>query len=215
MFVWCCSCVGCAAPIGGNQTPIVYNRRCLSYIIKLHTVHAVGFHNFNLRIVNLRVSNPKNTYVAYVSVLSRISNCQSLGRKNKHELLKTDRMSTTSYYMLGAAPIGGNQTQLEKDGHPGVGSGEPIPITMYTYVCIYIYIYMYMYMYMYMCMYTYIYIYIYIYMCARTLLAIQARTSIKDLAGGTYSSAHALVGACLVPSDTLLAICMFVCCFVM
>ena len=74
---------------------------------------------------------------------------------------------------------------------------------------------MYMYMYMYMCMYTYIYIYIYIYMCARTLLAIQARTSIKDLAGGTYSSAHALVGACLVPSDTLLAICMFVCCFVM
>ena len=39
----------------------------------------------------LSVSNPKNKYVAYVSVLSRISNCQGLGRKNKFEILKTDR----------------------------------------------------------------------------------------------------------------------------
>ena len=39
----------------------------------------------------LSVSNPKSKYVAYVSVLSRISNCQGLGRKNKFEILKTDR----------------------------------------------------------------------------------------------------------------------------
>ena len=39
----------------------------------------------------MSVSNPKNKYVAYVSVLSQISNCQGLGRKNKHEILKTDR----------------------------------------------------------------------------------------------------------------------------
>ena len=37
------------------------------------------------------VSNPKSKYVAYVSVLSQISNCQGLGRKNKHEIVKTDR----------------------------------------------------------------------------------------------------------------------------
>ena len=39
----------------------------------------------------MSVSNPKSKYVAYLSVLSQISNCQSLGRKNKHEILKTDR----------------------------------------------------------------------------------------------------------------------------
>ena len=31
-----------------------------------------------------------------MSVLSRISNCQSLGRKNKHEILKTDRNDNSS-----------------------------------------------------------------------------------------------------------------------
>ena len=39
----------------------------------------------------MNVSNPKSNNVAYLSVLSQISNCQSLGRKNKHEILKTDR----------------------------------------------------------------------------------------------------------------------------
>ena len=52
----------------------------------------VSFHNFKSRNFKLSVSNPKNKYVAYLFVLSRISNCQSLGRKNKHEILKTDRM---------------------------------------------------------------------------------------------------------------------------
>ena len=32
----------------------------------------------------------KNKYVAYVSVLSQILNCQGLGRKNKHEILRSD-----------------------------------------------------------------------------------------------------------------------------
>ena len=39
----------------------------------------------------LSVSSPKSKYVAYLSVLSQISNCQGLGRKNKHDILKTDR----------------------------------------------------------------------------------------------------------------------------
>ena len=52
----------------------------------------VSFHNFKSRNFKLSVSNPKSKYVAYLSVLSQISNCQSLGRKNKHEILKTDRI---------------------------------------------------------------------------------------------------------------------------
>ena len=52
---------------------------------------AVSFRNFKSQNFKLRVSNPKNKYAAYVSVLSQISNCQGLGRKKKHEILKTDR----------------------------------------------------------------------------------------------------------------------------
>ena len=48
----------------------------------------VSFHNFKSQNFKLSVSNPKSEYVAYVSVLSQISNCQGLGRKNKHEILK-------------------------------------------------------------------------------------------------------------------------------
>ena len=59
----------------------------------------VSFHNFKPQIFKLSVSNPKSKSVAYLSVLSRISNCQSLGRKNKHEILKTDRTH-------GSFPIG-------------------------------------------------------------------------------------------------------------
>ena len=40
----------------------------------------------------MSVSNSKSKYVAYVSVLSQTSNCQGLGRKNKHAILKTDRI---------------------------------------------------------------------------------------------------------------------------
>ena len=42
----------------------------------------------------MSVSNPKSKYVVYLSVLSQISNCQGLGRKNKHEILKTDHNNT-------------------------------------------------------------------------------------------------------------------------
>ena len=43
------------------------------------------------RNFKLSVSNPKSKYVACLSVLSRISNCQGLGRKNEHGILKTYR----------------------------------------------------------------------------------------------------------------------------
>ena len=51
----------------------------------------VSFHNFKSQNFKLSVSNPRSKYVAYMSVLSQISNCQGLGRKNNHEILKTDR----------------------------------------------------------------------------------------------------------------------------
>ena len=54
-------------------------------------MYTVSFHNFKSQDFKLSVSNPKSTYVAYSSVLSQISNCQGLCRKNKHENLKTDR----------------------------------------------------------------------------------------------------------------------------
>ena len=52
----------------------------------------VSFHNFKSQNFKLSVSNPKIKYVAYVSVLSQISNCQGLGRKHNFECLKTDRI---------------------------------------------------------------------------------------------------------------------------
>ena len=54
-------------------------------------LHTVSCHNFNSQNLKSSVSNPKSKYVAHLSVLSQISNCQSLGRKNKHQILKTDR----------------------------------------------------------------------------------------------------------------------------
>ena len=51
----------------------------------------ISFHNFKSQNFKSSVSNPKSKYVAYLSVLSQISNCQGLGRKNKHDILKTDR----------------------------------------------------------------------------------------------------------------------------
>ena len=62
----------------------------------------VSFHNFKSQNFKLSVSNPKSKCVAYLSVLSQISNCQSLGRKNKHEILKSDR---SAVWQEGALPV--------------------------------------------------------------------------------------------------------------
>ena len=57
----------------------------------------VSFHNFKSQNFKLSVSNPESKYVAYVSVLSQISSCQGLGRKNKFEVLKTDRKDLSTF----------------------------------------------------------------------------------------------------------------------
>ena len=66
-------------------------KRCLR--IDIPNYVTVSFHNFKTQIFKLSVSNPKSEYVDHLPVLSQISNCQSLGCKNKHETLKTDRIS--------------------------------------------------------------------------------------------------------------------------
>ena len=63
-----------------------------------HVVHMVSFHNFKSQNFKLSVSNPISKYVAYLSIMSNISNCQGPGRKNKHENLKTDRIAYSLYY---------------------------------------------------------------------------------------------------------------------
>ena len=50
----------------------------------VRSLRTFSFHNFKSQNFKLSVSNPKSKYVAYLSVLSQISNCQGLGRKNKH-----------------------------------------------------------------------------------------------------------------------------------
>ena len=52
----------------------------------------VGFHNFNLRIFNLRVSNPNKLIVDVFLTRCRISMCQGLGPKKHDEILEIDSM---------------------------------------------------------------------------------------------------------------------------
>ena len=68
-----------------------------TYIMKYLTV---SFHDFKSQNFKLSVSNPKSKYVVYLSVLSQISNCQGLGHKSKHQILKTDRILRTSEVFL-------------------------------------------------------------------------------------------------------------------
>ena len=70
----------------------------MTMIVNHNTDNTVSVHTFKSQNFKSSVSNPKNKYVAYSSVLSQISNCQGLGRKNKHEILKTDRMLNYYYH---------------------------------------------------------------------------------------------------------------------
>ena len=87
---------------------------------RMNTTTAVlrsAFHNFKSQNFKLSVSNPKSKYIAYLSVLSQISNCQGLGRKSKHETLKTDR----TYYHPACLP-----DRLDQDI---ISKGEITPST--------------------------------------------------------------------------------------
>ena len=143
----------------------------------------VSFHNFKSQNVKLNVSNPKSKYVAYLCVLSQISNRQGLGRKNKHEILKTDRTGDRS--RAGCNQGAFLETCLTCCSFNDVGSGKELfahgkgktsfalpalaaasYARMPTSTSQHPYIYIYIYIYTLTCMcYIYIYIYIYQYMC--------------------------------------------------
>ena len=57
--------------------------------------YTVGFHNFNLRIFNLRVSNPNKLIVSVCLTRCRISVCQGLGQKKHDEISEIDRIQST------------------------------------------------------------------------------------------------------------------------
>ena len=58
---------------------------------RFHRWNTVGFHNFNLRNFNLRVSNPNKVIVDVFLTRCRISMCQGLGPKKHYEISEIDR----------------------------------------------------------------------------------------------------------------------------
>ena len=103
-----CKC----AKLGTKASPSVrgsdwvkcLNFQALSLWIGRKCSGTVSFHNFKSQKFKLSVSNPKKISVVYLSVLSQISNCQSLGLKNNFEMLKTYR--TTQHTQLTRPPKG-------------------------------------------------------------------------------------------------------------
>ena len=109
------------------DTGISEKRNILLQIQVCSNLRYGQFSQFQVANFKLSVSNPKNKYVAYLSVLSRISDCQGPGRKSKHEILKTDRTGI-SYNESGGASYGGCPLHS-----PGVLFSH---IYIYIYICI-------------------------------------------------------------------------------
>ena len=81
--------------------------------LRTYAVSSASFHNFKSQNFKLSVSNPKSKYVACLSVLSRISNCQGLGRKNRFEIMKTDRSLIQLVDPTDSHPIDQGQTKYD------------------------------------------------------------------------------------------------------
>ena len=124
----------------------------------------VSFHNFKSRNFKLSVSNPKSKYVAYLFVLSQISNCQSLGRKNKHENLKTDRSTPLVHLQLTEIIHVRVLLSFQQPAFRKVAK----PQLMFSSACCYLVCVKWNIVYV--CVYTYIYIYIYIYIRIHTYI---------------------------------------------
>ena len=72
----------------------IYEQRCPAVHGERATVLyaiTVGFHNFNLRMFNLRVSNPNKSIVDVCLTRCRISMCQGLGPKKYDDISEIDR----------------------------------------------------------------------------------------------------------------------------
>ena len=91
----------------------------------------VGFHNFNLRIYNLRVSNPNKLIAGVFLTRCRISMCQGLGPTKTMEFRKS-----TVFPLLRVGPMLQKEQKMVYD----------------HYYCIYLYTHThYIYIYIYMC----------------------------------------------------------------
>ena len=123
----------------------------------------VGFHNFNLRIFNLRVSNPNKLIVDVCLTRCRISMCQGLGPNKHDEISEIDCTFTLNSLLVQKLLV------MLRTFAPGRGFfgrvGDWVRIGVWNSygawrapmlcicICIYIYIYM--------CIYIYIYTYTY------------------------------------------------------
>ena len=143
-------------------------------------LNSVSFHNFKSQVFKLSISNPKGKYVAYLSVLSQISNCHSLGRKNKHEILKTDRTHNIYIYIYVYVYIllllllliiiritttmrCKTAVRYETALLPRAEASDAIDVGLYTRSWLNLLIILITYIHIYAYTYTYIYMYIYIY----------------------------------------------------
>ena len=106
----------------------------------------VGFHNINLRIFNLRVSNPSKLIVDVFLVRCRISMCQGLGPKKHDEISEIDHKNDeVGERLRPEAPLAASSTCT-------IIIIYIIIIIIYTIIIItslslYIYIYIYIYIY--------------------------------------------------------------------
>ena len=65
---------------------------CLEWCYAIPPDDTVGFHNFNLRIFNFRVSNPNKLIVDVFLTRCRISICQGLGPNKHDDISEIDRI---------------------------------------------------------------------------------------------------------------------------
>ena len=105
----------------------------------------VGFHNFNLRIFNLRVSNPNKLIVEVFLTRCRISMCQGLGPKKHDVISEIDRCPFPTAPARRRRRAPGPRVWL-------IISISHIYISLALSLSLYIYIYMYMYIYIYIYM---------------------------------------------------------------
>ena len=86
MYICCLAGVRLLPPLQERVEEVLrYLLEALKLVIGVQR-STVSFHNFKSQNFKLRVSNPKGKYVAYLSVLSQISSCQSLGRKTSMKI---------------------------------------------------------------------------------------------------------------------------------
>ena len=142
------------------------------YSPQLDLAHVVGFHDFILRIFNVRVSNPKKSVVDVFLARCRISMCQSLGPKKRDEISETDRNPSGAHMHTVRCAMQHEEAACVCRALLAPRTPRARRCTPHRVQCSYnndttnnkyiIYVYMYIYIYIYMSIYMYVYIHVYI-----------------------------------------------------